>query len=400
MTGKTLLELSQTQLVGAGISDATAGVLAEAILELAVRPAKPKEMKPKQPAPAPAAPAAKKEEAKKEVEKEAKKEIEKIPKREENAPQVKKEADPKDKVSSSSEKPEKLLPPGWVEEVNPQSGQTMYKNTQTKETQAEAPKLTISDTPFFAAMVRVSPLDSLLDSTPDSFYVTLDEAVKMARFKGGSYGMLRECREKAEKMEKKGFLKPLGMTTEEAAAIFVYTYEGEGYKTINKVLATRNIDALFNLRGYIFHLLNALRKLPRYTKKKVLYRGIDGGSVAWGEDNHAVGCTLTWPAFTSTTATERVIKDFVQYTLKPVVFEIRGDFNGCSISDFSFIKDEDEILLEPETTFVIKEVKKDFRFPKATRIIVEVVKTEPVIKELIENFSKNVAKHNAAKGKK
>ena len=365
-------------------------------------------MKPKQPAPAasPVAPspaaAAKKEKEKDKEEEGAKKEVAKkeVAKSDENAHQAKKEVDPKDKVSPSSEKPEKLLPPGWVEEVNPESGAKQYTNTQTKETQAEAPKLTISDTPFFAAMVRVSPLDSLLDSTPDNFYVTLDEAVKMARFKGGSYGMLRECREKAEKMEKKGFLKPLGMSTEEAAAIFVYTYEGEGYKTINKVLATRNIDALFNLRGYIFHLLNALRKLPRYTKKKVLYRGIDGGSVAWGEDNHAVGCTLTWPAFTSTTATERVIKDFVQYTLKPVVFEIRGDFNGCSISDFSFIKDEDEILLEPETTFVIKEVKKDFRFPKATRIVVEVIKTEPVIKELIDNFSKNVAKHNAAKGKK
>ena len=320
---------------------------------------------------------------------------EKKEKKEEKKGEGEGEGESKSKSEGSGENEQ--LPPGWVVEVNPKSGQKLYKNTVTKQTQWEAPKMSVSDTPFFAAMVRVSPLDSLLDSTPDDFYMTLDEAVKKAKFKGGSYAMLRECREKAEKLEKKGFLAEIGMSTEEAAAIFVYTYEGEGYRTINKVLATRNIEALFNLRGYIFHLLNALRKLPRYRKKKVLYRGIDGGSVNWGEDNHAVGCTLTWPAFTSTTATERVIKDFVQYTLKPVVFEIRGEFNGCSISDFSFIKDEDEILLEPETQFVIKEVKRDFRFQKATRIVVEVVKTEPVIKDLIEKFSRNVAKHNAKK---
>ena len=95
-------------------------------------------------------------------------------------------------------------------------------------------------------------------------------------------------------------------------------------------------------------------------------------------------------AFTSTSLKENVVyKQFLIRASQPVIFEIRGAFKGYYIKDFSNFASEEEVLLEPETTFKVVSIRNDTRNPKAKRIVVEVQQTPPMIKEAVENFARN-----------
>lgn len=293
----------------------------------------------------------------------------------------------------------RALPPGWSEQKDPETGKTVYVNKSTGKTQSERPRMTVKDMPFFTGKGVTSSLNKLLGEGSVDFYEPLEESLKKANFLGWE-GMLQWCNEKVAKIEKQGVLDTLSMEREEALAIFIYTYGSDEspYLVLNRALATRNEDTIPNYRGYIVHLLSALRKLPRYRKRDVLYRGIDANYAAWNQAEYAVGNTLTWPAFTSTSASEDSTSRFLQDAVKPIIFEIHGEFNGCNIMLFSFLKEEEEVLLEPETKFVIKSiVSPDKKVPSATRYIVEIVKTEPVLKTTVEKFEVNRHKHVMSK---
>lgn len=289
----------------------------------------------------------------------------------------------------------RTMPPGWVEDRDPATGKVIYINKSTGKTQMDRPKMTVKDMPFFTGKAVISSLNKLLGEGNVDFYESLEDSLKKAEFSEWEM-MLQWCNEKVAKIEKQGVLDTLSMEREEALAIFIYTYGSDEspYLVLNRALATRNEDTIPKYRGYIVHLLSALRKLPRYRKRGVLYRGIDANYAAWNQADYAVGNTLTWPAFTSTSASEASTLRFLQDAVKPIIFEIRGEFNGCNIMLFSFLKEEEEVLLEPETKFVIKSiVSPDKKVPSATRYIVEIVKTEPVLKSMVDKFEVNRRKH-------
>ena len=45
-----------------------------------------------------------------------------------------------------------------------------------------------------------------------------------------------------------------------------------------------------------------------------------------------------------------------------------------------------EILLEPETRFIVVMVEKDKDYPNVTRVVLDVKKTPPILEEAIKNF--------------
>ena len=95
-----------------------------------------------------------------------------------------------------------------------------------------------------------------------------------------------------------------------------------------------------------------------------MYRGIDGRRVRFDEKHYKVGNRLSWPAFTSTTLCEDVVySQFLVRVAQPVIFEIHGDFVGYNIRQFSCFVDEDEVLLEPETTFRVESIQQDTKMP-------------------------------------
>lgn len=259
--------------------------------------------------------------------------------------------------------------------------------------------MVVSNDVFAVPNQKLSSLSSLLASFPPNYYRTLAEALEDAKFVD-SKDMLIDAK---RKWESSSDAKKSGLTEEEAAAIFVYTYdfgkdkwEKNPFRIVNKILAERNTHDLPRLCGYILHLLSALRKLPKWTKKNKLYRGVDGPV---GSSVKQVGNVMTWPAFTSTTVDEGAVGMFITNLKDPVVFEIRGSFCGYDISPFSALSSEAEVLLEPETMFRVVEVRKDSKFPGATRIVVDIVENPPMIEDMVLNFNREKERHAPVKGK-
>ena len=252
--------------------------------------------------------------------------------------------------------------------------------------------MSVSGEAFTVPKVGMSPLNSLLTYIPSTFYKTLEEALIEAKFI-----CIKDILENAKKRwEASGEIRKSGLTEEEAAAVFVYTYdfgkddwEKNPFRVVNKVLAERNTHTLPRLCGYILHLLSALRKLPKWNGGGVLYRGVEGPV---SPSVREVGNVMSWPAFTSTTVDESTVGSFIASAREPVVFEIRGAFCGYNISPFSALGGESEVLLEPETTFRVSEVGKDKKFPSATRIVVDIIENPLMIEEMVMNFDKEKGK--------
>ena len=231
---------------------------------------------------------------------------------------------------------------------------------------------------------------------PQDFYQTLDEALESAAFYNTDK-IRKESQEKIKSLEESGTLSSLGISKEEAEVLFSYTYDdsenGHKYLTpfleINKCLAERNSNATRKYRGYILHLLKALRKLkPVKTAGVTLYRGIDGKNIDLLE-SYKEGSTRTWPGFTSTSTSQRVVyKQFIRDVAHPIIFEIHGNFTGYDISPMSKYPDENETLLEPETSFKILSVWQDAIDPRIKRVKVVVQKTPLVADEAVKNFRK------------
>ena len=271
------------------------------------------------------------------------------------------------------------------------AGNTIYVDTKTGVSELEAPEMTVSDMPFSDFVGKPSAL-SIFERMPPDFYEPLDKAFESAAFKNLA-DIRAESQEQVEALANSGTLYSLGMSRGEAEVLFSYTYEAKErkespYSIMNRVLTERDDNKLRSHRGYILHLLKALRKLrPIDPRTTTLYRGTNGKYLKFDKEHYQEGNTMTWPAFTSTSTKEDVIYSFLERTTQPVIFEIHGAFVGYNIKDFSKFPNEDEILLEPETTFRIERIQNDTRDPKAKRIIVNVQPTPLMIKDAVENFA-------------
>ena len=207
------------------------------------------------------------------------------------------------------------------------------------------------------------------EKAPPDFYETLEESLESAGFVNIK-AMIKYSREMAVYLEKEGTLAKCGVTSADAVALMIYTYdngaehlESNPFRIVNKALGERNTQKLINMRGYILRLVSALRKLPPYDKAKTLYRSV----TKVGEKSKKVGNILSWPAFTSTSADEGAVigfnKDYEEEGEgkeegrerdERCIFEIKGCFKkGHAINEFSFHQYEEGIKPSlPEFIFI------------------------------------------------
>ena len=230
-----------------------------------------------------------------------------------------------------------------------------------KEFEAEDSK-TKEDSPSGPKYVEESPkpLDRLMNLEDGYKGISLDDAIRKAKFEGSEL-ILARAKEKESGLKR--ISKDFDLTEEDVKSIFIYTLEkdefGEGtpYCVVNEALSRRDEKQnLRNLREYIFYLLTGLRHLPRFKKEKVLYRGVKIDRAA-AKKIYREGRTLYWTSFSSTTTDEDRAYEFVEEISKErkveqgidyiacdgVIFEIHGKFRGYSIGTFSrFTTEEGE----------------------------------------------------------
>ena len=188
-----------------------------------------------------------------------------------------------------------------------------------------------------------------------------------------------------------------GLAPEDVAAIFCYTYEWDSerfgdaespYRKLNNSLSIdRNNRSLKKTRGFLFLLLQALRKLPHYTPVNgVLYRGIrahiqtEADPEFPNRNPYAAGNEKVWWTFTSTTDDLEATKRFIGEN-ESTLFTVSGKPWGYDISMFSDFPDEKEILLEPERKLKIASVTRE---GNVISVDAEMVKTPLVLEDLIK----------------
>jgi len=194
------------------------------------------------------------------------------------------------------------------------------------------------------------------------------------------------CYDKARNAkDKKGnsVYNSYSLNEEDAATIFCYTYENSDpacrslspYLVINTALETRNPELLEKAKHLIWKLLTALRKLPR-VRNKPLYRGISK------KVDFRDGDIICWHRFSSTTLNMGMTQHFLHG--KGSLFMLQNRVQDSDdpdeeeekvwaydLRDFSFFRNEEELLLEPEQVF---SVKSSFPFGEMINVQLEFVK--------------------------
>ena len=161
------------------------------------------------------------------------------------------------------------------------------------------------------------------------------------------------------------------ISLDDAINISSYTYELDGedsayniYKILNTNMASYNRkQGISNVSKYIFLLLNSLRKLDKYYPEKndkFLYRCItvlvklDYDSFNPKYVPYLRGKQKTFWGFTSSTPKITTAYSFLGKNKSGTIFTLTGKVWGYDITLFN-ICGEEEILLEPERKFNIKE---------------------------------------------
>ena len=157
------------------------------------------------------------------------------------------------------------------------------------------------------------------------------------------------------------------ITEEDALIICSYTYELKEeeynpYRILNKNLSSKDREnGVTNISKYLYILLKALRKLPRYyPKNNILYRCLnDQVDLSQGNNNkvsYKIGNKKTFWGFTSTSLDPKESYNFLKKeegNKTGTVFSLNGDIWGYNIDLFSYYPLEKEILLEPERKYII-----------------------------------------------
>lgn len=186
------------------------------------------------------------------------------------------------------------------------------------------------------------------------------------------------------------------MPIEYARAVICYTAELDSkqvdspYSLLNKALREKNFKELLKFRDLFYILLRSFRslKLDKYEK---LYRGIHDISPSI----YSVGDTVTWSSFSSTSKNKSVAARFAG---DGVLLEILNA-NGYSLGEFSAYPKEEEILLDLDTTFVVREIKKpekittsDLDIVCPTKVVLECVNTTAPLKDFMDEVAKREPK--------
>ena len=151
----------------------------------------------------------------------------------------------------------------------------------------------------------------------------------------------------------------LRLTEDEALAVAAYTFdlgvisESEGadnlFNQLNDCLRERNSLRMAQLRPYLSFLLGALAKFPAV--EMTLYRGIPAESLGIVQERYKVGTRIHWSAFTSTSTDIAMAKQFAQGP-GGIIFRVNVR-NGRCVSLYSYHMAENEVLLSPNSAFVV-----------------------------------------------
>ncbi len=176
--------------------------------------------------------------------------------------------------------------------------------------------------------------------------------------------------------------QPRGQSLDECMVLTFYTVdlqsmcsaalEDNFFFILNKALRTQDVPLLSPgtaLADLYWYLLRALSKVPREPPGTVVWRGVNV-ALASLSSSYAVNSIVCYTAFTSTTRDPSVMQDFAVGrggTLTKVVAS-----EARSIREYSLFQGEDELLLLPNSTFVVdvaldsKQAKAVASFPGAS----------------------------------
>ena len=266
----------------------------------------------------------------------------------------------------------------------------------------------------------VGSINSFKDLYPAQYArPTMMEALYMAGLNNAEVeGIVKECYEKASKLYENGSI-PNRVTIDDVAAIAMYTFDfgvnksdRSPYHLVNAALALNDPDEVKNVKGILYLVMTALRKLP-VVHGKVLHRGIRSEVFAgrglggndyynYGNDSededdeddgntelrmihkrtksstnmlenlnssikgkrtsfyfqgYSEGSIITWNSLSSTSHSMNVTKMFLAKGSRAskstgTLFIIENGW-GYDIQQFSLYPTESEILLEPERQFEV-----------------------------------------------
>jgi len=152
---------------------------------------------------------------------------------------------------------------------------------------------------------------------------------------------------------------PDNLSEEEVKAIRIYTHEvglvekkDNFYYILNEILRNRSCDDFILIRGYLSHLLNAIKKLKDV--QTIIYRGIPNlhQENVRIEQEYVLDRPIHWSSFSSGTTNLKTAKDFAKEG--GIIFVIKVH-SGKSISSYSMLPREEEILLHPNMKFKVIE---------------------------------------------
>ena len=180
-----------------------------------------------------------------------------------------------------------------------------------------------------------------------------------------------------------------GFTKEDAEVVALYTFDFGGsafeenpYRIINKALTSRDEGEMQKASGLLFLVMSSLRKLPRCAGK-TLYRGVrEGVDVSLYED----GATVVWRGLSSTSPDMKTTKAFLEGRSggeEGTLFVIEDGW-GYDIQPYSFYPEEEEILLEPERSFLVQGVIK----AKLTVINLKMIDSPLILPQVFGGSSK------------
>ena len=184
---------------------------------------------------------------------------------------------------------------------------------------------------------------------------------------------------------------------EDAQIITSYTCEAKKCQFNPYIILNKNLvsddrkQGIQNVSKYFYILLMALRRLPRYYPGKQLYRCIKKKVDLYDQFNknyvpYVLGNEKTFWAFTSTSLNSKTSYKFLGKSNSNdefktgTVFSLSGNIWGYDITVLSYYPKEEEILLEPERKYIIKEI-----YPELNDIIIirgEFKDTSIVLKDM------------------
>lgn len=151
------------------------------------------------------------------------------------------------------------------------------------------------------------------------------------------------------------------------------------YLCMNNALHDRahNGGALAKLRPFLYFLLDGWAKLPLLPEnRRIVYRGLPKSARPVVEAAYRIGADVFWTTFVSTSTNERIAAGFAKGEgAGGIVFKITTQ-TGRDIKAWSALQGENEILLSPNSEFVVAKELHDE--PGKGYSYVELVERPPV----------------------